>query len=223
MPGEISEIWTVVPPLQPNHPESDRLLGILLFARRVAGLLAVVWLLAACASPERRSGAESERPTPDRFELSGRIAVKYRGDGYTGSLRWRHRDQRDTIELYSPVGTVYARLASSPEGASLRMADGKRFDEADARALARRVLGWDLPLAQMRYWVFARPAPATVATRVDTDQQGRLIALDQDGWQVRYLSFASVGGVLLPDKLELEEPGLKVKLIVSRWGAPPES
>ena len=29
MPGEIGEIWTAVPPLQPNHPESDRLLGTL--------------------------------------------------------------------------------------------------------------------------------------------------------------------------------------------------
>ena len=27
MPGEIGEIWTALPPLQPNHPESDRLLG----------------------------------------------------------------------------------------------------------------------------------------------------------------------------------------------------
>ena len=190
--------------------------------RCAAAVLAVTWLLAACASPARR-GEEGPGPTPDRFELSGRIAVKYRGDGYTGSLRWQHRDSRDTIELYSPVGTVYARLASSPEGASLRMADGKRFEEPDARALARRVLGWDLPLAQLRYWVFARPAPATVATRVDTDPQGRLTTLEQDGWQVRYLSVASVDGVLLPDRLDLEEPGLKVKLIVSRWSAAPES
>ncbi len=194
-----------------------------MFPGRAAVLLTAAWMLVACASPARRGEGESAGPTPDRFELSGRIAVKYRGDGYTGALRWQHRDSRDTIDLYSPVGTVYARLASSPEGASLRMADGKRFDEPDARALARRVLGWDLPLAQLRYWVFARPAPATVATRVDTDQQGRLIALDQDGWQVHYLSFASVGGVLLPDRLDLEEPGLKVKLIVSRWSAAPGS
>ncbi len=25
--GEIGEIWTALPPLQPHHPESDRLLG----------------------------------------------------------------------------------------------------------------------------------------------------------------------------------------------------
>lgn len=189
--------------------------------RRATLLLVVACMLAACAGPGRRNDAAG--PTPDAFELAGRIAVRFRGDGYTGSLRWQHRDGRDAIELYSPVGTVYARLASAPEGASLRMADGKRFDEPDARALARRVLGWDLPLAQLRYWVFARPAPTSVATRVDTDPQGRLTALDQDGWQVRYASFSTVGGDLLPDRIELEEPGLKVKLIVSRWGAAPGS
>ena len=187
---------------------------------RLAALIGSTLIVAGCAGTGRHDAVGGLRPEPARFELAGRIAVKFQGDGYSGSLRWRHVDEHDSIELYSPVGTIYARLSSAPEGASLQMSDGKRFDEPDARALARRVLGWDLPLAQLRFWVFAQPAPGSMPTRTEVDGKGRLAVLDQDGWQVRFLAYAGEGDDLLPQKLELEEPGLKVKLIVSRWGAP---
>jgi len=181
--------------------------------------LAVV-LLSSCSWLTRQEGAVTGRPTADRFELNGRVAVRYEGDGYSGSLRWRHADERDRLELYGPAGLLYARLSRDAAGASMEMSDGRRFQEADAGALSRTVLGWELPLQQLRHWVFARPAPESAPTRFELDADGRPKLLEQDGWKVNYLAYSVVGPDVLPARMDLEYEGLKVRLIVASWNDP---
>lgn len=175
--------------------------------------------LTACAGPGRRQGVIG-RPTSDGFELSGRIAVQYDGDGYTGMLRWLHGVSSDLVELYAPVGTLYARLRRNQSGAVMETADGKRFDEPDTSALSRRVLGWELPLEQLPHWVFGRSAPGGPPARVDNDTGGRPTRLVQSGWVVSYRSYMEDHSEVLPGRLDLERPGLRVKLIISRWAEP---
>jgi len=172
--------------------------------------------LTGCAGPGRRQGVVG-RPTSDGFELSGRIAVQYDGDGYSGTLRWLHAMSSDLVELYAPVGTLYARLRRDPSGAVMETADGKRFDEPDTGALSRRVLGWELPLEELPHWVFGRSAPGGAPARVDNDTVGRPARLVQAGWVVSYRSYMEDQSEVLPSRMDLERPGLRVKLIISRW------
>jgi outer membrane lipoprotein LolB len=182
--------------------------------------MAALLLLGSCSLLTRPEATVEGRPTFDRFEISGRIAVRFNDDGHSGSLRWRHADDRDRLELYAPTGTVFARLSRGPDGATMEMSDGKRYREADAETLSRSVLGWELPLEQLRYWVFARPALGSVPTRFDLGADGRPAFLDQDGWRVSYLAYSTVGADLLPARLDLERTGLRVRLIVTRWRDP---
>lgn len=171
-------------------------------------------LLVGCALvPER---AVEGRPSADAFEVKGRIAVRYGGDGYTGTMRWKHGAALDTVELYTPIGTLYARLTQNADGAVMEMADGKRFEERDAGALSRRVLGWELPLANLPHWMFGDPAPDAGTAQVTRNPEGRPQQLDQSGWRVRYRSYFGEAPTL-PDRLELDRPGLTVKMIVSQW------
>lgn len=184
-----------------------------------AAALAVL-LLGSCTWFARQEGAVTGRPTAERFELNGRVAVRFEGDGYSGSLRWRHSDNRDRVELYGPAGLLYARLTRAADGASMEMSDGRRFQEADAGALSRSVLGWELPLQQLRHWVFARAAPDSLPTRFEVDGDGRPKLLEQDGWKVSYLAYSPVGTDVLPARLDLVYEGLKVRLIVTSWNDP---
>lgn len=184
-----------------------------------AAALAVL-LLSSCSWFARQEGAVSGRPTTERFELNGRVAVRFEGDGYSGSLRWRHADDRDRVELYGPAGLLYARLSRNPDGATMEMSDGRRFQEADAGTLSRSVLGWELPLQQLRHWVFARPAPDSAPTRFDVDATPARKLLEQDGWKVSYLAYSPVGTDVLPARMDLEHEGLKVRLIVASWNDP---
>ena len=191
------------------------------FVVPAAGMAALL-LLSSCSLQPRPEGMIEGRPTFERFEVAGRIAVRYDGDGHSGSLRWRHADGLDRLELYAPTGTVYARLSRGPDGASMEMSDGKRYHEADAETLSRSVLGWELPLEQLRYWVFARPAPGTAPTLFQLGAEGRPTRIEQDGWRVSYLAYSTVGADLLPARLDLENGGLRVRLIVTRWRDPGE-
>lgn len=188
-------------------------------ATAVAGLAAVTFLT-SCSLWTRTEAQIEGRPTLERFELAGRIAVRFDGDGYSGSLRWRHVDDRDRLELYAPTGMVFARLSRGPDGASIQMADGKTYREANAETLSRSVLGWELPLEQLRHWVFARPAPGSSPTVYDLGAEGRPSLIEQDGWRVTFLAYSTVGADLLPARLDLEHAGLKVRLIVTRWNDP---
>jgi outer membrane lipoprotein LolB len=171
-------------------------------------------LLVGCALvPER---AIVGHPSSDAFEVKGRIAVRYAGDGYTGTMRWKHSQVLDTVELYTPIGTLYARLTQDADGAVMETADGKRFAERDAGALSRRVLGWELPLADLPHWMFGDPAPQGGVAEVVRSPDGQAQQLEQSGWRVRYRSYFS-DAPTLPDRLELDRPGLTVKMIVSHW------
>jgi outer membrane lipoprotein LolB len=184
---------------------------------RIVAACVCASLLAACSLlPER---AVTGRPSVDAFEVKGRIAVRYNGDGYSGTVRWQHAPSLDTVELYTPIGTLYARLTRTDNGAVMETADGKRFEEADAGALSRRVLGWELPLTSLPHWMFGDPAPGADAGQVSRSPEGLPLQLVQDGWRVRYRSFLP-DHPALPDRLDLDRPGLAVKLIVSNWRGP---
>lgn len=177
-------------------------------------------VVAGCTGTGSRKLEVSGRPEIDRFEVTGRIAVRYNGDGYTGSMRWQHAGARDAVELYTPVGTLYARLRRDSAGAVMEMADGKRYEDKDAGLLSERVLGWQLPLDSMSYWLFTRPAPDRAPDRVEADDQGRPTLLQQSGWRVRYHDYTERASSLLPGRIDIDRPGLFVKLLVSRWGEP---
>ena len=169
---------------------------------------AATLLLAACA------GADFLLPAKDlEFELSGRIAVKYRDDAGSGNLAWRHGARGDEMLLTSPLGQGIARIVREGGEVTLTTQDGHDFRAADAETLTEQVLGFRLPLAGLADWVRARPAPVPAPGRLLRDAQGRLAELEQSGWKVEYLEYAG----RLPSRLRLTYPGLELRLAISSW------
>ncbi|MFN9388353.1 MAG: lipoprotein insertase outer membrane protein LolB [Betaproteobacteria bacterium] len=176
--------------------------------RRLLVLLAVA--AAGCAAPPRRVGAG--RASPDAFELRGRLGVRQGNDGFSGGIFWRHIRGADYVELLNPLGAVQARLRRDAQGALLETADGELRREADAAALSRAILGWELPLEALRHWSFGQTAPGSAA-QVERDAAGRPTRLLQEGWEVRYPAWDEASGV--PRRIELEKPGIRVRLAVA--------
>ena len=171
---------------------------------------AAALLLAACATPAFLvPAAEVE------FELSGRIAVKYRDDAGSGNIAWRHGARVDEMLLTTPFGQGIARLARADGEITLTTQDGREFRAMDAESLTERVLGFRLPLVGLADWVRGRaaPKPAPEPTREQRDAAGRLTELEQSGWRIRYLEYADA----LPSRLALTFPGLELRLAISEW------
>jgi outer membrane lipoprotein LolB len=185
-------------------------------ARAAAALLAL--LFSGCAAVQRAP----ERPAVDpahvqQFELNGRINVRLDNQAYPGSLRWQHAPRSDELWFYTPVGSGVARLRQDEEGALVVTAEGREYRAEDLQALAFDVLGWDLPLESLPFWVRGVPSPSSPVTEEALDEQGRLRRLVQDGWQVSYLDWAPAGVNGLPSKLELIGERLRMRLVVDEW------
>lgn len=174
-------------------------------ARRLCAVAAAV-LLAGCAAPEFRQPGGSVV-----FELSGRIAVKYRDEAASGTIAWRHSAGEDEMLLSSPFGQGLARIVRSRDIVTLTTSEGHDESAADAESLTERVLGFRVPLAGLADWVRGRAGPGPASTRKDAE--GRLAELEQSGWRIEYLAWAGQ----LPSRLRLLYPGVELRLAISDW------
>ncbi len=182
---------------------------------RLRSWLAVVAvaLFAACASkpPVLPPGAIPG----EQFELSGRVAVKLDGRGYSARMRWLHDSDADAIWLYSPIGSTIATLTADAGSATLVTAKKETFQSENVQQLTREILGWDLPLPGLQHWVLGRANPAVPVTEIERDEQERITRLVQGDWQVDFAGYAGDGR--LPQSLLLHYADLRVRLVIDRW------
>jgi outer membrane lipoprotein LolB len=184
----------------------------------VLALWGVLAVLAGCASTRPAQVLPASNVSIGAFSLSGRVAVKLDDRGYTASLRWHHWTTRDSLRLLSPVGSVVGEIEADSDGATLTTGDKKVYRSNDVQALTREVLGWDLPLAGLRYWVTGRPDPASPVQAQSRDDKERLKSLMQDDWRIAYLEY--FGDSALPARLSLAYDRLNLRLIVEHWELP---
>jgi len=175
--------------------------------------VAAIALLSACASkpPILPPGEVSV----ERFELSGRVAVKLDGSGHSARMRWLHYPESDAIWLYSPIGSTIATLNTDAESATLVTARKETFRSENVQALTREILGWDLPLPGLQHWVLGRVDPAMPVREVKRDDQSRITRLVQGDWQIDFAGYEDGG--TLPRSLLLNFANLRLRLVIDRW------
>ncbi len=184
----------------------------------VYALCAALAALSGCASTRTAQLLPASNAAVDAFSLNGRVAVKLDDRGYTASLRWSHTQTRDLVRLFSPLGSVIGEIDAEASGATLTTADKKVYRSSDAQTLTREVLGWDLPLAGLRYWITGRVDPAAQVQAQDRDERQRLKSLMQNGWRITYLEY--FGDSAMPARLSLVFDRLNLRVIVGRWELP---
>ena len=80
----------------------------------------------------------------------------------------------------------------------------------------QQVLGWQLPVTNLYFWVRGLPAPNSSASTT-FDPYHHLIELEQQGWQIQYERYTAIQGIDLPSKLRLKRGQLQVKIVISSW------
>jgi len=178
---------------------------------------AVLSVLAGCATQPAQV-LPASNVSIGAFSLNGRVAVKLDGRGYTASLRWRHSAVRDSLRLLSPLGSVVGEIEADSDGATLTTGDKKVYRSNDVQSLTREVLGWDLPLAGLRYWVTGRADPGAPVQAQSRDDKERLKSLMQNDWRIAYSEY--FGDSAMPARLSLAHDRLNMRLIVEHWELP---
>ena len=185
---------------------------------------AALAVLAGCRTlpPAPPAGASWEARRPQlqaltHFQLRGRVAVAASGEGFNANLHWIQDGARSEVTLQGPLGVGGVQLTTTGDELTVITSRGERVESAAAHAALAERLGFDPPLASLRYWVLGVPDPAQPATESLDPVQQRLSGLTQSGWHVQYQSYESAGGEALPARLTLERDAVRVRLLVADW------
>lgn len=168
-------------------------------------LLCALLLLGACAQ------LDTTVPQDVQFDLSGRLAVRYGNEAFSGNLAWRHAGSSDELLITSALGAGVARLVREGERTVLTTAEPREYRGRDPEALTQEVLGFRLPVAGLADWVRGRAADGDAKAQYGDD--GRLRSLEQAGWTIEYLEYQEA----LPSRLRLVYPGIELRLAISQW------
>ncbi len=150
------------------------------------------------------------------FSLKGRLGVVTNPRGFSGGIEWQHQTSNDNIDIFSPVGGKIANIAKNASGVTLTTQDGHSVKANDAESLTETTLGWRLPLNGLNDWAIGRPTTSKIEAS-SWDEQGRLLTLKQDGWDISYENYAVNNGVFLPSKTVLKSEKVNLKLLIEKW------
>ncbi len=183
-------------------------------------------LLSACSQlPTRSPAPDTELAWQERqyhlaslndWSLSGRLAILNDHEAWHVSIDWEQQNQNYAILLTAPLGQGSLKLTGNANSVTLQTDEGGILEAADPSELLYQEFGWRVPVKSLRYWVLGVPAPGNQREE-QLDEYGRLIHLQQDGWEIRFLDYEKRMGVELPGRVFVNNQQAKVKLVISDW------
>ena len=191
-------------------------------------VFSLIALLAGCAGLAGREAVEGQGDREqwqahkasvaalDGWQINGKVGIRAPKDSGSGTLFWLQRQGYFDIRLSGPLGRGAARLTGREGNVLLEVANQGRYEALSPEALLEEQLGWQLPVSHLVWWVRGLPAPDS-KSKLTLDGDSRLASLDQDGWQVQYLSYTEQNGYWLPERMKLHGKDLDVTLVVKDW------
>ena len=161
--------------------------------------------------PEQRAALEKL----DRYGLTGRVAVAAQGQGFSASLRYHQDAQGSNLALDGPLGIGGLRVDIAGDEIAIATSRGEKLDGQAARDELERRLGFQLPLAELRWWLLGIPAPGEHT--LNQGGSGEIRDFTQNGWRVSINARAAGLGFALPQRLTAEREGARLKLLVENW------
>ncbi|MBT8422921.1 MAG: outer membrane lipoprotein LolB [Gammaproteobacteria bacterium] len=154
------------------------------------------------------------------WSLTGRVAIRtVDGEGGQARLSWTQSGEATQLQLAGPFGAGRVDLSVTPVAVTLQTGDGQAVRYAGPEAAEQFMdeqLGWSFPVRSARYWMLGLLDPAAPGERL-FDDAGGLTALRQHGWDISLNRYATVDSLLLPTRLTLENPQLRLKTAISNW------
>ncbi len=181
-------------------------------------------MLGGCATPPGPAPADqtvwltrqSALAALTDWQVSGRIGVVSGQDGWHANFQWVQQGADYRIDLIGPLGQGRVVIEGDARQARVQTQDGQQWTAPDAEVLLERALGVRLPVNGLRYWARGLPAPGPTAT-LQTDAEGRLTRLEQNGWIIEYPAYAPVAAFDLPARIAARRPDLGIRLVIEQW------
>ena len=172
--------------------------------------------LSGQGNPAQWQAHKAQASQLNGWQISGKVGIRSPRESGSATLFWLQRQDYFDIRLAGPMGRGAARLTGRPGAVSLDAANQGQFQAESAEALLQQQLGWSLPVAHLFWWIRGLPAEDS-KSRLTLDSESRLAKLEQDDWQVEYLSYVEQIGYWLPERMKLHGANLDITLVIKDW------
>jgi len=172
--------------------------------------------LSGQGNPAQWQAHKTQASQLNGWQISGKVGIRSPRESGSATLFWLQRQDYFDLRLAGPMGRGAARLTGRPGAVSLDAANQGQFQAESAEALLQQQLGWSLPVAHLFWWIRGLPAEDS-KSRLTLDSESRLAKLEQDDWQVEYLSYVEQNGYWLPERMKLHGANLDITLVIKDW------
>lgn len=177
---------------------------------------ALLVLVSACSQtpllPDL-TGKGSDPSTIQHWQLKGKIGLRGPDFAESAYINWRQCSDRFTVQLNGPLGTGSVRLIGNANRTTITTPDDSYTTETPQQWLFEH-FGWQLPIIHLPYWLKGLPAPGSSSYPLE---QG----FKQSGWHILKLRQMAIEKYFMPAKLIIQNPELKVTLIIKNWQLSP--
>ena len=193
--------------------------------RRALLLGAAALLVAGCAVTPDPAGPLPPGAWEDelaaRWALAdwvaaGRVATSVDGESYSGRVDWDQRSCGMVLSFSGPFGIGGFELAGDGERMRLRTSAGDDLLLEDPEQDLYLLVGWAVPVDQMRYWILGVPAPEP-AFDVTLGDDGRPALIEQGGWRIRFDGLREQGDLLLPRRVDASSGHAQLRFALESW------
>lgn len=166
--------------------------------------------LAAQAAREQAIGAQQH------WSIHARFAASDGQHGGSGSLEWSQDGGDYRLVLRAPITGKTVQLDGGPDGAILTGVGAAALAGHSASEVLNHEFGWQVPVADLAYWVRGLRAPGSAAV-LTFGANGLPATLDQDGWHVDYRDWYAERVPPLPRKVYADRAPFSVRVLVESW------
>ena len=150
------------------------------------------------------------------WSMSGKLSIDDGKDGGSGKLSWSVKDKDSLMSFRGALGKASWQLESRPGFAQLKKSNGDITQAKSVEELLQSELGWAIPVDSLRSWALGVAAPGEPDS-LSLDDAGRVIAMQQDGWQINYSRYREFGSFELPGRMDVVRDQYRLKMAVANW------
>lgn len=189
-------------------------------------IICVLTALTGCTPPPVKYDADEKEAVYRDFqvtqeqltdwEMNARFAVSTQGKAYSGTIRWVNKGENYSIKLSGPLDQGAVILTGDPTGVTLKDTQGYEGSARTPEAMLTRYTQYEMPISGLRYWVIGLPTP-DVFPVLKLSHQGYPTEMMNGEFRIEYQYFREVNEYLLPKKIIIHHPQMKVTLSVYEW------
>lgn len=153
----------------------------------------------------------------NHFHAEGKISFTNGKKGGHGTIFWQQQGQKYSIRLIGALGSGTLEIYGRPGYVGMVQSNGETHSATNAEQLIQKVLGWDIPVSPLRYWLQGQPVPGSKPQDIQFNSAGQLIYLRQQGWQIHYDKYTEQQGRSLPSRIILKHGTIQLKFLFPKW------